>query len=673
MPSIRDLTKEQLANGEAVELISKQFMPALNAQLQTAAGQYERLINIVGSRYVEAIGQSVTDSRAFQQGLKALGDTLAALAPDVAELRDFIEKTVIALGQATQSVMGFGSTVTNFIGGLIAGIAELGSMIVAAISAPLKTGIELAGSLSSFIGLPAGVEQAFRDANTTIENMNKAIEKTGMDVADFFNNTADGMKTFELGAQRVVGAMQRAEEQAKKTNKSYKKQSDALKDIAKAETERAKTAELANKKMAAMAAEAEQAYQAQIKAANMAKEAARARAAQIINPKMLNLQRDALLAGQNRAAAVGEAQAAGAGAGGIGEFASMGLGFLGSFIDTLIDGFKNPEIIEKMIEGITTALENLMNPAVLNRVVNSVVGLAVSLFDTLGKPGFISNIVKAVIRAVIRTVAEIIPRLPAIGLEIIRAIIEGFWTAIKEFGTALKNFFKRLIDFITGRGGGRKATETGAGTMFEKMETDVERQAGVVQAFAAASKAPESAVNFQQLKDTALFVGERGSEEMIRTFLAGFESITEAGQFSETELRDIARSFRQGLAQSIVFAGGKGMATAKGMSEITEDHIISQFMHRGGIVGANMRGRDVPIMAQGGEAVIPNAPRSFQGLQTDASGNVRGAGGGAVHVTINAMDSMSFKDFMKRSGMEVINNIVRNGVTDQRGRRFATG
>lgn len=122
-PEIRNLTKEQLAAGDAAKVLGDALRGSAAAQAETARGRIIQLGNALGD-VVEKIGQSVTSSDKFLDALKdltkgineannsvsgsgQLGDALAELVPTA-------ETTVAAIQSLSEFILGVTLAFTEF-------------------------------------------------------------------------------------------------------------------------------------------------------------------------------------------------------------------------------------------------------------------------------------------------------------------------------------------------------------------------------------------------------------------------------------------------------------------------------------------------------------------------------------------------------------------------------
>jgi len=86
VPALRNMTKEQLRSGAAIELVAEQFGTALAANMETSIGQWERLTNIIGDRYLENASLAFLQNRKLAVALEAIGDELIKAAPSVEDM-----------------------------------------------------------------------------------------------------------------------------------------------------------------------------------------------------------------------------------------------------------------------------------------------------------------------------------------------------------------------------------------------------------------------------------------------------------------------------------------------------------------------------------------------------------------------------------------------------------
>lgn len=476
IPELKNFTQEQLQAGKGVEYLSEAFAANLTGAVNTTVGSFERLNTIWGDFYVEQVGLAITQNDVFTAGLSTLGTELANLAPSFDDLRDLLTDVVMWMLKATDTLLGLGQTVATFFADLVRWTGEFNSMIHTAVLAPIKAVIVAAIELSKFLGLSDKTVMTLQATEQLLTELGSATERAGHKVADVIDSSVKGMATAQGVVGKVIESMENVDNGAVKVGKSIGK--NVIKPIKKASKDIIEMTKAIDSYLDNLHWDFDKFGDEYIKSiedfAIRAEEKLAARnVARGMQPSMRNqggwgavekkVGEGIGIATEGPTSAIGKLGSAAL---------SEGLGLIGALIDLMIEGFKDPESIDRMLELIETMISNLLNPDAIERVLNGVVNMFIMIVDLIATPGFLSSIVEAVVKALVQMVMYLIPQLPAIGLEIIKAIIVGIWTAIKEFGKGLLKFFKRLIVKIVtlGLGGGETHEESVAGTFRKNVE-----------------------------------------------------------------------------------------------------------------------------------------------------------------------------------------------------------
>jgi hypothetical protein len=126
VPQISKMTEEQLKSGEAIRMIAEQYMPALEGTMRTVHGQYERLSNLIASRYVEELGNAIINNKAFVAGMKELGNILVENAPKFDNLRNSVVDITKSMVDFVANVVGASVAIGNALGSIV----KAGGMVV---------------------------------------------------------------------------------------------------------------------------------------------------------------------------------------------------------------------------------------------------------------------------------------------------------------------------------------------------------------------------------------------------------------------------------------------------------------------------------------------------------------------------------------------------------------
>lgn len=444
IPELRNLTKEQLQHGDAIALLTEKFGPALTAHLQTASGQYERLSNIIFDRYLEAAGMAISDNAVLTAGLAQMGDELAAVAPSTEDLGRMVsDLSIVLIGVGVAGVSAFADIYSAIL-------TAKGVLAEAGIQA-IRVKMLFTNAIQRFTDERA-FETEFAAATEGLTRMSESAIQAKIDVNEW-------QKDFEGAALRVADKMNAAAKKITKSSKQVKKDvgENMSKPLAKVSEE---VIDLGDQMVISFISPIEE-----------------AKKASDLWLKSLEGYEDVLRANDERRAKLAGDQA---GAKDDGVIGATITGFLeragGFFFDKLVEiikglfeALKDPENAKRMaaeiVEMIKTVVQSLTTPGtleslidafaevveavlaaltneqVINRFISGVVQIIEVILNALATPGVLGTLVKGFVRLVFAIIGAVEPHLFDIGIEIIKAIGEGIWEALKGIGERIKEAF----------------------------------------------------------------------------------------------------------------------------------------------------------------------------------------------------------------------------------------
>lgn len=210
-PEIRELTKEQLAAGEATRVLEERFGGLAQAQAQTSAGIRKQLLNALVNLQ-ETLGQSLTKNKDFNEAMKSLRDTLSdpALAQGIAN--------IVA---ATVQLVKFQAQVSRYTPIVLWGKA---------VKSAWDTVAGWAGSIGTATAALVGMASGTDKATTAVDALTRAEER-----AKRINDALSGVVASlgeELNAFGVT-LLPEVNKQIEKNNETLAKARDAYSRMAR--------------------------------------------------------------------------------------------------------------------------------------------------------------------------------------------------------------------------------------------------------------------------------------------------------------------------------------------------------------------------------------------------------------------------------------------------------
>lgn len=194
VPALRNLTKEQLQAGGALDLVASRFGGAASQSVQTFSGRIEQLQNIFGD-LLEEIGFIITQSPGLSAAFGFVADALSGIVDSFKGLRGSSKDI---LGEALVGLATFAEGVTTFV---IAPIEFVANAINTAFN-----GIRLAiqGLITGYADVLSRVANFFAPDSEFAKALNTFKESSG-EVFDEFskksNESVDNIFNFEASTK----------------------------------------------------------------------------------------------------------------------------------------------------------------------------------------------------------------------------------------------------------------------------------------------------------------------------------------------------------------------------------------------------------------------------------------------------------------------------------------
>lgn len=151
IPALRNLSKESLRAGGAIDLVLKNFGGSRLRDIETFSGALQRTENQFGSIF-ENIGRSVVANPAVIQSLKAIGDVFAIIADAISDSEGTFRQLVT--GSVQLAIQAFGTLLE-----ILAQIDRIATSINRFFSRSVKTATELGAPLSEIQKIKDKIER----------------------------------------------------------------------------------------------------------------------------------------------------------------------------------------------------------------------------------------------------------------------------------------------------------------------------------------------------------------------------------------------------------------------------------------------------------------------------------------------------------------------------------
>lgn len=213
IPAIKNLSKEQLQNGAAVDFLLKRYGGMLNAGLQTTAGQLDLVSQIWGDRYTEAIATAFFESGKMAAILGQINKLLADNAPSAQTLSDL----VLMLARGFLVFSGQVASATNKV--IIPALQAFNSFMVRVFEALPKTifqpfyyGLKLLVEdvLPKLPGIPDAVRDSANSVYSVLDTMVNGIGRFGDKVNNALSVVGDAAYATEKISDNMIAAFDAA-------------------------------------------------------------------------------------------------------------------------------------------------------------------------------------------------------------------------------------------------------------------------------------------------------------------------------------------------------------------------------------------------------------------------------------------------------------------------------
>jgi hypothetical protein len=160
IPELKDLTREQLRNGDAISLLGQRYRGAAQRDVEGFSGSMSQLQNSFGD-LLESLGDLITTSQPVIDAIRTATQAFSDLADEINRFNDAgpMEKFSIGAREAAKSY-----------GGLIAGIAGAGPIY--------DNLIQKMDEVNNRVGEMMGVDQNFGEAKTPFTVSEDDVQKT---------------------------------------------------------------------------------------------------------------------------------------------------------------------------------------------------------------------------------------------------------------------------------------------------------------------------------------------------------------------------------------------------------------------------------------------------------------------------------------------------------------
>lgn len=169
----RDLTKDQVANGEVINLINKNYGEASATLGDTFEGSINRLKNTVNDGFKE-IGNAILGDTSVRVGIEAIAQSILALTPIIAQVVKFFLDGVKIIANGINATLGVISSALSDIAGL-AGFDDLSNRLAQFSVANLDASIALSQSFVQF----EKTDTAATKLDVTLQKVSENAKKAG--------------------------------------------------------------------------------------------------------------------------------------------------------------------------------------------------------------------------------------------------------------------------------------------------------------------------------------------------------------------------------------------------------------------------------------------------------------------------------------------------------------
>lgn len=239
-PEIRNLTKEQLAAGEATRIIAERFRGAAAAETRTFQGAVTQLKNLFGD-LTESIGNAVVKNESFTR-------VVQAVTKAVGEAKDFIDANAQSINDAfsiaLQNAIGVAKLFVGALDAIVKGIGGAVNGIVALVAEGFAKATGFFAKFSSSFKQVAKDAQllskvAFQEFEKSVSD--GVLAKTVKTLNELESAAAKGFGRVVQGAQESTNALRESSQQttvnAEQARKLFEEQSRLITEQAERQIE----------------------------------------------------------------------------------------------------------------------------------------------------------------------------------------------------------------------------------------------------------------------------------------------------------------------------------------------------------------------------------------------------------------------------------------------------
>lgn len=220
IPELKELTQEQLQNGEGVALLAKRYQGFAQAEIKTFGGAMTQLTNAFGD-FLEGIGDFFVKSPTFIKIINAISKLITGLGDDLKKIsaQDFIDDAVKGFVEFSQTFARFVLRPLEVLGNFV---VALSGVIVEAFN---KIKAEIQPTLDIISGL---LDRIFGKVEEVLANARTAVEEGDSPFANIFDTKLTD--DFVAGVQEAGNALTEFTEQRKIAGDQLKEETKEVED-----------------------------------------------------------------------------------------------------------------------------------------------------------------------------------------------------------------------------------------------------------------------------------------------------------------------------------------------------------------------------------------------------------------------------------------------------------
>jgi len=221
VPEVKGLTKEQLAAGDAVDLIAKRFQGAANAEIQTFGGAIIQAGNAFDD-FRKAIGEIITDSPVVIAAINAVGEAFGLLNQNIDDNKSAV---TTALETFIKISAAFASSVVPAAQAVIRVFGFIINSVPLALTGLMEFFKEFAKIADAVVGFLPGFDD--KKLTKLFDYLGDAAAKAAVYVDDGFTKVDDTLgnvsESVDSVAQKIFNAGETSQKSMKKASDSTAK------------------------------------------------------------------------------------------------------------------------------------------------------------------------------------------------------------------------------------------------------------------------------------------------------------------------------------------------------------------------------------------------------------------------------------------------------------------